>query len=125
MKTGKEINFPYSCCSEDCPKKKHQQVNTDRELSVEELMEKERIDSFEGFNSTGTTASYHLLKDNFITFLKKAGPILAEVFVFANTDLKITRSRRSSTLKNPHITISGNASATAGIITAQVDEMPL
>lgn len=79
-KTGKEIYCPYSCYSDECPMKKRQNVKTDNELSVEDLQENEGFDALGGFDFTSNTALEHLMKEEFIRILKKADPVLAEVF---------------------------------------------
>ena len=80
-KTGKAIYCPesISCYSEDCPLKKRELVDTDSDRSIEELFENSGFE-IGGIDFTSSTAQSNLEREEFICILKKADPVLADIY---------------------------------------------
>ena len=78
-KTGKEIQCPYSCYSKDCPKKRQQTVSTNSEVFIEDLQENEGFE-VGGIDYTSTSAIANVMREEFISILKKDDPVPSKVF---------------------------------------------
>lgn len=81
-KTGRMIYCPesISCYSKACPLRKHEQVDTDSDKSIEELFENSGFE-IGGIDYTSSTALANLEREEFTDILKKADPVLADIFV--------------------------------------------
>ena len=80
-KTGREIACPYSCYSEECPRKLGLKVKSGREDSIEQMIEEINFEvQSPGSDPTSDAAITGVMRDQFKSLLRKEDPVLATIF---------------------------------------------